>query len=165
MNPPLSADLETLRHRHLRGGWWSLLVFLALGLALEALHGFKVGAYLAPSHHTRRLMWTLAHAHGTLLALVQIAFALSLSHLPRFAGDPAKRASRLLQAAAWLIPAGFFLGGVWVHGGDPGVGIALVPVGALFLLVAVALVARACGAKASTPDAKPGPPATSPTRR
>ncbi len=26
--------------RHLRFGWWSLLVFLTLGIALESLHGF-----------------------------------------------------------------------------------------------------------------------------
>ena len=145
MKPSPPADLETLRTRQLSAGWWSLLVFLLLGIALEALHGLKVGAYLTPSNSTRRLLWTLAHAHGTLLALVQIAFALSLPVFSPPSGDTAKLASRLLQTSAGLIPAGFFLGGIWTHGGDPGIGIVLVPVGALMLVVAVALIARASG--------------------
>ena len=28
--------------RHLVIGWWSLLIFVALGLVLESMHGFKV---------------------------------------------------------------------------------------------------------------------------
>ena len=64
--------------RHLRFGWWSLSAFLALGLLLETLHGFKVGWYLDVSHEARRLMFTLAHSHGTLLALVNIAAGLTL---------------------------------------------------------------------------------------
>lgn len=47
------------------------------------LHGFKVGLYLDVDHSARRHMWTLAHTHGTLLALVNIAFALSLERSPR----------------------------------------------------------------------------------
>lgn len=50
--------------RHLRFGWWSLLFFLTFGLGLETLHGLKVGWYLDVENETRRLMWTLAHAHG-----------------------------------------------------------------------------------------------------
>jgi hypothetical protein len=46
-------------------------------------------------------------------------------------------------AATLLIPAGFFLGGVFVHGGDPGVGVLLVPVGAALLFAAVWAMARA----------------------
>ncbi|HEY8174006.1 MAG TPA: hypothetical protein VIH21_13040, partial [Dehalococcoidia bacterium] len=64
------ADGMDYARRHLRFGWWSLFVFATLGLTLEALHGFKVRAYLDVSNDTRRLMWTLAHAHGTLLGLV-----------------------------------------------------------------------------------------------
>ena len=64
--------------RHLRFGWWSLLVFLTLGFTLELLHGFKVGMYLDASNETRRLMWTLAHAHGSLLGLIHVLFGLSL---------------------------------------------------------------------------------------
>ena len=63
--------------RNLRFGWWSLLVFLSLGGVLETLHGFKVGWYVDVGNETRRLMFTLAHAHGTLLALVNIAAVLT----------------------------------------------------------------------------------------
>ena len=68
--------------RHLRLGWWSLLAFATLGLGLESLHGFKIRAYLDVSNETRRLMWTLAHAHGTLLAILNIVFGLSLRVVP-----------------------------------------------------------------------------------
>ena len=50
-------------------------VEVALGLLLESLQGFKVAAYLDVSNETRRLMWRLAHAHGTLLAVVNILYA------------------------------------------------------------------------------------------
>ena len=112
-----------------------------MGLVLEALHGFKVGAYLDLSNETRRLMWTLAHAHGTLLALVQLGLAATLPALAQ--RPPATLASPALDAASVLLPAGFFLGGFGVHGGDPGVGILLVPVGALLLIGAVAAIAVA----------------------
>jgi len=73
-------DAPTYALRHLRFGWWSLLVFATLGLILESLHGFKVRAYLDVSNETRRLMWTLAHAHGTLLAVVSGAAHLGTTH-------------------------------------------------------------------------------------
>ena len=59
-------------------GWWGLLLFLSLGIGLETLHGFKIGGYLDPAYRVRRDMWTLAHAHGTLFALVNVAFAAGL---------------------------------------------------------------------------------------
>jgi len=37
---------------------------------------------------------------------------------------------------------GFFLGGLFVYPPDPGLGIALVPIGGVFLFTGVALVAR-----------------------
>ena len=67
-----------LLRRHLRFGWWSLAFFLLVGTTLEAMHGFKVGYYLDASNATRRLLWTLAHAHGSLLGLVHLGFAASL---------------------------------------------------------------------------------------
>jgi hypothetical protein len=132
---------------HLRFGWWSLLVFTALGLVLEGLHGFKVGSYLNVSNESRRLMWTLAHAHGTLLSVVHVIFGLSL----RVVSDVRARNQRLISAcligASVVLPGGFFLGGVVVYGGDPGLGGAvLIPLGATFLLIAVFLIARTTGA-------------------
>jgi hypothetical protein len=126
--------------RTLRFGWWALLAYLTLGLGLEILHGLKVSWYLDVGYETRRLMFTLAHAHGTLLALVNIAAALTARAgsdrpLPAFA-------ARALAGATLLLPGGFFLGGLVTYGGDPGLGIALVPIGALLLIAGVARIAR-----------------------
>ena len=133
---------DALRQRHLRFGWWSLFVFAASGLALESLHGLKVGWYLEVAHETRRLMWTLAHAHGTLLALVHIAFAATLPSVAT-AARVRTIASPALTAASILLPGGFFLGGLVTYDGDPGLGIVLVPLGAIALLVALVLTALA----------------------
>ena len=127
--------------RHLRFGWWSLLLYLSLGIALETLQGFKFGWYLDAGNETRRLMLTLAHAHGTLLALINIAAGLTLRALKAQGLELAPSASRSLVGAAVLLPAGFFLGGLVVYGGDPGLGILLVPIGALLLLYGVASLA------------------------
>lgn len=130
-----------LIRRHVRTGWWSLAVFGTLGLVLETLHGFKLELYLNVGQETRRLMWTLAHAHGTLLALVQFAFAASIQLVPVSRPDRLTIISRLLMAAGLLIPAGFFAGGVVTHGSDPGFGILLVPAGAICLIVGAVLAA------------------------
>jgi hypothetical protein len=131
---------------HLRAGWWSLLVFLTLGILLDALHGFKIGYYLDVSNETRRLMWTLAHAHGTLLSVINLAFAFSLRAMPHWTDASRARASRCLLGALILLPLGFFLGGFFIHGGDPGLGVLLVPPGALLLFATVFWTARAAGA-------------------
>jgi hypothetical protein len=137
--PPESALYV---RRHMRFGWWSVLVFLTLGLVLEALHGLKIGWYLDVSNSTRRLMWTLGHAHGTLLGLVQLAFGATVQLLPDWGSKSRNTASICLMIAGVLLPGGFFLGGIVVYGGDPGPGIVLVPVGAFALFVAVLLTAR-----------------------
>ena len=129
--------------RHMCIGWWTVLIFLSLGVVLEGLHGFKVGWYLNASNETRRLMWTLAHAHGTLLGLLHIAFGLTAFLFPKWPDRKRSLAANSLLAATVLIPGGFFLGGVVIHSGDPGLGILLVPLGALLLWVAVFLAARA----------------------
>ncbi|MCP4170975.1 MAG: hypothetical protein GY758_09415 [Fuerstiella sp.] len=126
---------------HLQFAWWSLLVFLALGAVLEVMHGLKIGWYLDVSNETRRLMWTLAHAHGTLLALVHIAFATATWLVPSWESGRRRLASRALGAASLMIPLGFFLGGIQIHSGDPGIGILLLPAGAFFLFVSVLLTA------------------------
>jgi hypothetical protein len=128
--------------RHLRFGWWSLLLFATLGLVLESLHGFKVRAYLDVSNETRRLMWTLAHAHGTLLAIIHIVFGLTLRGGPAPALATQRLISTSLYAASVLLPGGFFLGGVVFYAGDPGVGVLLVPAGGVLLLYAIFRIAR-----------------------
>ena len=134
---------ESLVRRHIQFAWWSLLCFLTLGVMLEALHGIKVSWYLKPAFQTRRLMWTLGHAHGTLLAIVHAVFGISLQFFAHEVARSHRWASASFIGASLLLPGGFFLGGVFMYGGDPGIGILLVPVGALLLFVAVLLTALA----------------------
>src|SRR5204863_4037713 len=104
--PSLMRNLD----RNLRFGWWSLLVFLSLGGVLEILHGFKVGWYVDVGNDMRRLMFTLAHAHGTALALVNIAAGLTARNVKRV--NARTSVSMSLIWVGILFPVGFFLGGV-----------------------------------------------------
>jgi hypothetical protein len=128
---------------HLRVGWWALLAFLSLGIALETMHGFKVGFYLDVDNETRRHMWTLGHAHGTLLSMLSVLFATSTRAMTGWDDASRELASRCLLGALALMPLGFLLGGAFTHGGDPGLGILLVPPGALLLFTSVLITARA----------------------
>jgi hypothetical protein len=145
-------DTIDYSRRHLRFGWWSVLTFATFGLVLELLHGFKVGAYLDVSNETRRLMWTLAHAHGTLLGLVHVLFGLTVATFPDLAVPNVRLVSRSLVAASLLLPGGFLLGGIVFYSGDPGLGVLLVPVGAVLLLTAVYHIARGRTGTDRTPD-------------
>lgn len=136
---PRAQTIKKNAHRNLRFGWWSLLVFLSLGGALETLHGFKIGWYVDVGNETRRLMFTLAHAHGTLLALINIAAGLTALKVDRFELRPS--VSFALIWAAILLPAGFFFGGIVIYDGDPGLGVWLVPVGAILLFYSVTRIA------------------------
>ena len=86
-------------------------------------------------------MWTLAHAHGTLLSVIHIGFAATVWLVPDCPPRSRKVASVALCLAGALIPLGFFLGGIGVNGGDPSLGILLLPAGAVLLFVAVLLTA------------------------
>ena len=134
--------------RNLRFGWWSLLVFLSLGGALETLHGFKIGWYVDVGNDMRRLMFTLAHAHGTALALVNIAASLTTRRFDNF--DFSSGVATSLIWAGILFPVGFFLGGVVTYGGDPGLGIWLVPVAAILLFYSVLSIALAINKRLKT---------------
>ena len=135
-------------HRCRRFGWWSLLVWLSLGLGLEALHACKLGWYLDVGNDARRLLLRLAHAHGGLLSLVVLAAATVPVH--EAVASAHARGARLLRWAAVLMPVGFLLGGLFPLGGDPGPGIVLVPIGGVLLLVGVLTMARVC-----TPTTRP----------
>lgn len=123
---------DDVARRHLRAGYWGLSVFVVLGAALEAFHAQKAPWLLDAGQETTRMMLRLAHAHGTLIALVNVAYGLTVRVEERAAG-PLPSAS--LLAALVLLPVGFLLGGIGARGGDPGLGIALVPAGALGMLV------------------------------
>lgn len=132
-------------------GWWSLLSFVILGVILESLHGFKSQWYLNVSNETRRFMLTLGHAHGGLLAIINIAYAicLKLGFYPNLKNP--MTVSLILSIASLLIPLGFITGGIWNYGSDPGPGIILVPVGALLLITGIFWSSLKLGSEATKP--------------
>lgn len=124
--------------RAVRAGWILLAVSLPLGVTLEALHGLKLRVYL--ESELRRDLWRLAHAHGTLLGILLLAFgAVAERHV---APERRPAVARDLVRGSVLLPLGFFAGGVLNGEGDPSLGILLVPLGALFLLLALVRAAR-----------------------
>jgi hypothetical protein len=136
-SPPETGPVVS---RHLRAGWWAFAVFTVLGATLELLHAIKSPFYLDAGHETTRLLLRLAHAHGTLLALLNIAYAVTVQLRPNAARP---FASAALVASLILLPGGFLVGGIWAHGGDPGLGVLLVPAGAVALLTGSITTARA----------------------
>ena len=154
--PPLplsAAEALPVRTRlirgHVRFGWLGLLFWAVVGITLEGLHAFKSSAYLGVGTEVRRLMWTLAHAHGIGFSLVHVAFAATIgllfasaavSDVPKSDQPKLLLGSRLLGWASALIPGGFFLGGVVTYEGDPGVGVILVPIGAVLLVIALVCI-------------------------
>ena len=126
--------------RHLRLSIALAALFLAMGLWLEAMIGLRMTGWV--DDPLRREFLRLGHAHGGLLALLNLGLGLAMDRL----GTPAAWAATI-RAAAWsgalLVGAGFVAGGL-LHGPtDPGLPILVVPAGALMLLgslVAAALL-------------------------
>ena len=116
---------------NLRAGLWALAIFACLGLLLEVFHALKVGFYLDVTSETRRLLWRLAHAHGVLLGLLNVCYALAARAFPRLQDRLTERA---LLAAVLLMPLGFLLGGVFAQHGDPGASVALAAAGGVALV-------------------------------
>jgi hypothetical protein len=77
------------------------------------------------------LLWRLAHAHGALLGLVNICHALTVRAWPRLQDRASERA---LLCGLLLMPAGFFLGGVFAQGADPGASVGVAAAGGVALL-------------------------------
>jgi len=144
MTPDRARTDRRLQLRHLRVGWALVLAFAGFGTALELLHAFKTGWYLSVATETRRLLWTLAHAHGVGLGLVNLALAAVCPSLPR---PLSPVASASLIAGTLLVPGGFLLGGLFVHAGDPGLGAILIPPGAALVLLSLVLIVRASFAR------------------
>ncbi len=139
MNEPAPPSPDVAVARALRTGWILLAVWLPLGVTLEVLLAFKAQGYL--QSELRRELWRLAHAHGAGLGLLLLVFA---ALAPRWLAPEARaKVARELRLGAVLLPLGFFLGGVLNREGDPSLGIALVPLGALLLLIALARAAAA----------------------
>ncbi len=117
-----------------------LALFLASGLWLEAMIGLRAGGWV--DDPLRREFLRLGHAHGALLALVNLALAWAMTKL-----QTPERWARRVRAAAWVgalaVGVGFFGGGLWHGAADPGPLVLIVPAGAMMLLggcVAVAMV-------------------------
>lgn len=127
-----TVSAERLRAR--KFGFWSLVAWTGLGLALESAHAFKLSAYLDQPQRRELLVW--AHAHGVGLALLVLAYAAVGIE------ESSLRHGKLLRAAALLMPLGFALAVLGQGETDPGPTIWLVPVGALLLLYALIGTAR-----------------------
>ncbi len=123
---PASAHIASL----IRQAWLSLALWISFGLLIEGLIGYRIPALL--DDPMRRDLFRLAHAHGTLLNLLLIAAAIC-ARLRMIYLRP--WASWALRTAVVLLPVGFLLAGIWHYQDDPGLGIWLVPVGALLLLL------------------------------
>jgi hypothetical protein len=140
----MNSSLDPVRKRfvrlHLMLGFSALTLFIILGVVLESLHALKAPLYLDAENETRRLMWRLAHAHGTLIALLQLGVSWLFAQLGESSFEKAAPLiSRCFNASLLLLPTGFFLGGATAVDGDPGLGILLVPMGAVFLFAGALL--------------------------
>ncbi len=120
--------------RHRRYGWSALFIFMIMGTVLEGLLGFKSEQLLLDP--LKRELWSLAHFHGALLALVNLVYA-QWADSPETPENRRRTASTTLIAGSMAMPLGFFLGGLSHPEGDPGIGIFLVPIGALLLLYTI----------------------------
>lgn len=138
---PVSASL------HLRLSLLLVAAFLGLGIIVESLLGTRAAALW--DDPLRREFVRLGHAHGGLLALLNVALGWAIINLR----TPEGWASRV-RLASWLgalcVGLGFLGGGVWHGSTDPGLLILLVPTGALLLLSALIAVALL---RESDPDA------------
>jgi hypothetical protein len=139
----------TIERRHALFGWASLFLYLLFGYTLEVLQGFKVEGFVL--HPLRHEFWSLAHFHGALLGLLNVVYA-SRAAAPGMGSAARRLASGALVAGSLLLPLGFFLGGLVHYEGDPGPGIALVPIGGLFLLYGVGSQALAAWRRRAAGD-------------
>ncbi|MEM6290409.1 MAG: hypothetical protein AAGA54_04060 [Myxococcota bacterium] len=123
---------------HIRASLWTLAAFLAMGMWLEAMFGLRVAGIV--DDPLRREFLRLGHAHGGLLALVNLALAWALLQLH----TPALWATRV-RLAAWLgsvlVGVGFVGGGLWHGPTDPGPVVLLVPAGAMMLVASIVATA------------------------
>ncbi len=116
--------------------WIGLAAWMTFGLILEGLIGFRSPTYLQDP--TRRELFRLAHAHGTVFGIL-----LLVASLAQTVGmiAPPRAAVLSLRIGTVAMPAGFLLGGIWHYGTDPGPGIFLAPLGGLMIIFGVITIA------------------------
>ena len=110
--------------------WCGIAVWMAFGLLLEGFIGFRTPVYLLDP--TRRELFRLAHAHGTLLSLLLLGAAFSLKQNSLAEN---KYGVLALKIGTVLMPAGFFLGGIYTFGSDPNFLIIFAPIGGLGVIL------------------------------
>lgn len=123
---------------HLRAAIALTAMFLASGLWLEAMIGLRAEGWV--DDPLRREFLRLGHAHGGVLALLNVGLAWALERLR----TPDAWAGKIRVAAITggaLVGAGFMLGGLTHGSTDPGLPILAVPAGAMLLLSALAATA------------------------
>jgi peptidoglycan/LPS O-acetylase OafA/YrhL len=126
--------------RHLRWSLALVALFLAMGLWLEAMIGLRAAGWV--DDPLRREFLRLGHAHGGVLALLNVGVAWALGQLQ----TPTQWAGTIRRATllgALLVGGGFVAGGLTHGPTDPGPPVLVVPAGALMLVggvVATALV-------------------------
>ncbi|CAN5166553.1 hypothetical protein BH20VER2_BH20VER2_07860 [soil metagenome] len=128
--PPAYAGTVLLRQ-----GWISLALWISFGILLEGFNAFRSPAYLDEA--TRRDLFRLAHAHGTLLNMVLLLAAVC-ARLDLIRIRP--MTSLGLSLSVILLPAGFFFAGLFRIRDEPGFTILLVPVGAVLLLASAVYI-------------------------
>lgn len=130
--------IESARRRACRRfGWTALSAWALFGLALESMHGWKVGAYLDDA--LARELLRLAHAHGVGLAIAVLA--LGEAGVPLYGERGDGGASLALRAGALVVPIAFALSSIDHPEGDPNVLVWAVPIGAALAIYALARTA------------------------
>jgi hypothetical protein len=116
----------------LRQSFIGIAAWMSFGLLLEGLIGFRVSAYM--SVPIRREMFQLAHTHGTLLSLLLLISALTISKDLVY---PNKLAVLSLRIGTVLMPLGFLLGGIWTYKEEPNLLVLLAPIGGILVIFGV----------------------------
>ena len=119
-----------------RQAWFGLAFWMAFGLLVEGLIGFRSPAYL--QNPVRREVFRLAHAHGTLLSILLLVANL---YIQKALSSPPNLGVLLLRIGVFVMPVGFLLGGIWHYESDPGIGIFLAPVGGVLVVFGVIAMA------------------------
>ncbi len=117
-------------------GWFGLAFWMSCGLLFEGLIGFRSPSYLQDA--TRRELFRLAHAHGTILSLLLLIVNV---YLQNKLIAPPKIGVYALQIGVLLMPLGFLLGGIRHYESDPNPLIFLAPLGGLLIIFGVVTIA------------------------
>jgi hypothetical protein len=116
----------------LRQSFIGIAAWMSFGLLLEGFIGFRVSGYMSVS--IRRELFQLAHTHGTLLSLLLLISALTISKGLVY---PNKFAVLSLRIGTILMPLGFLLGGIQPNKEEPNALVFLAPIGGILVIFGV----------------------------